>query len=472
MNIDKASQSALNFFQEGNIQEAESIYHEILKAQPNNFEGLYYLGLINYQVENYDLAIQYIKEALQINPNNTEAYYNLGNALREGGYFDEAIICYQKTLRLKPNFEAAYINLGDVFQWRGLTGEAISCYQKAFQLSFDIIEAYFNFGNLCQENGLFDEAIINYQKAIHLTPNIVAVCDKLTTLLQLNGKLDEAITYYKKALYLKSIDIDEFKIKIEKALQNKRLDELIVSFQKDSDLSILIVVDAYNRGKITHLSLAQTQRYKSAKCYLQVYNDHSTEYDNLFLSPYADEVIQLPNKMGSHNLRKYQFKQFLETDFDFLYMVDSDVIHDPKFETVLRVLYEIGDRKLPICLYNSNEHAHETNIVYCKNGISLRKTAPGISLFFNRKMVEKIVSILDRVDDDHNRYNLDYRAIAYLGLPCITPEISFLEHYGGGGIHNSDYEKDRAITPTEYLQYRRKAILDYLTQDIELQINF
>jgi tetratricopeptide (TPR) repeat protein len=472
MNIDKATQSALKYFREGNVQEAESLYQEILKAQPNNFEGLYYLGLINYKLENYDLAIQYIKEAIQINPNNTEAHYNLANALRERGCFDEAIICYQKTLKLNPNFDAAYINLGDVLKWRGLIGEAISCYRKAFQLRFDIIEAYSNFGNLCQENGLYDEAIINYQKAIHLTPNLVEVCDNLTTLLQLNGQLDEAATYYKKALYLKSIDIDEFKNKIGKALQNKRLDELIISFQNNSDLSILIVVDAYNRKKVTHLSLAQTQRYKGTHCYLQVYNDHSTEYDNLFLSPYADEVIQLPNKMGSHNLRKYQFRKFLETDFSFLYMVDSDVLHDPKFETVLRVLYEVGDGKLPICLYNSKDHAHKTNIVYHTNGISLRKSAPGISMFFDRKMVEKIVSILDRVDDDHNRYNWDYRALTYLGVPCITPEISFLEHYGGGGIHSSDYEKDRAINPTEYLQYRRKAILGYLTQDTELQIDF
>jgi hypothetical protein len=217
------------------------------------------------------------------------------------------------------------------------------------------------------------------------------------------------------------------------------------------------------------MSLTQTKRYKTSYCHLQVYNDHSTEYDNDFLTPYADEVIKLPSKMGIHSLRWHQFREFLKTDFDFIYMTDGDVIHDPRFITVLEVLYETGDGKLPVCLFNSAFHVEPRIILYRKNGVMLKGTAPGVSMFYDRAMVEKIVSMLDR---HHDTSIWDYTALKYLGLPWVTPETSYLEHYGGGGIHNADYERDRAINPTEYLRERREGILRYLTHDDELQMVF
>lgn len=217
----------------------------------------------------------------------------------------------------------------------------------------------------------------------------------------------------------------------------------------------------------------QTKRYKTSYCHLQVYNDHSTEYDNSFLEPYADEIIMLPQRMGIHNLRWYQFKRFLETKFDFIYMTDNDVIHDPRFISVLEYLYELGDQKLPVCLYNSKEHVSGNTILSKKNNIVIKKTAPGVSMFYDRKMVENILDIFAKVGRDHDRYSWDYRAIAYLGLPWITPETSYLEHYGGhGSIHNIDYEADRAINPTQYLKARREDILNYLKQDVELKVSF
>ena len=135
-------------------------------------------------------------------------------------------------------------------------------------------------------------------------------------------------------------------------------------------------------------------------------------------------------------------------------------------------MYDIGDCKLPVCLYNSRDHSGDKTILYNENRIMMKKTAPGLSMFFDRKMVEKMVGVLDNVGHDHDTYGWDYRAIAYLGLPWITPEVSFLEHYGGDGLHNIDYETDRAINPTQYLQERRHSILRYLTEDIKLEIEF
>jgi tetratricopeptide (TPR) repeat protein len=57
MNIKKEIKSALEYYQAGNLQQAENIYRRILKVQPDNADALYYLGIICYQLGNYGHAI-------------------------------------------------------------------------------------------------------------------------------------------------------------------------------------------------------------------------------------------------------------------------------------------------------------------------------------------------------------------------------------------------------------------------------
>jgi len=111
MNINEAIQLAWEYHQAGNIQQAEFIYREILKVQPNYDDALYLLGVIKYQTANYDSAIADFKNVLKNNPENAYAYYYLGNALRENGHPDEAIDCYQKALNINKEFFEANNNL-------------------------------------------------------------------------------------------------------------------------------------------------------------------------------------------------------------------------------------------------------------------------------------------------------------------------------------------------------------------------
>jgi hypothetical protein len=64
---------------------------------------------------------------------------------------------------------------------------------------------------------------------------------------------------------------------------------------------------------------------------------------------------------------------------------------------------------------------------------------------------------------DHSRHIWDCRAIAYLDLTWIVPEISYLEHYRADVINNDDFKRYRAINPTKYLHGKRDSVLKYLT---------
>jgi len=110
--IQQAIDLALQHHNEGDLPKAESIYQQILRANPNQPTALHYLGVIAHQVGKNDISIGLIKNAISIKPDYAEAYSNLGNALQQLGQFDEAVAALNKALAIKPNYGQARFNLG------------------------------------------------------------------------------------------------------------------------------------------------------------------------------------------------------------------------------------------------------------------------------------------------------------------------------------------------------------------------
>jgi tetratricopeptide (TPR) repeat protein len=133
MNIEQLIQSALQHQQAGNLKQAEQIYNEVLKVQPNNVYALHFLGLIFYQQKEYDSAITHIKEALHFAPNYADAYSNLGIVLQEMGQRYEAKVCYEKALQLKPSLIAN-----------------ISSFQDSKKKDFDLAKKLLHDGNFIE----------------------------------------------------------------------------------------------------------------------------------------------------------------------------------------------------------------------------------------------------------------------------------------------------------------------------------
>jgi tetratricopeptide (TPR) repeat protein len=266
MTVDEAIQLAFQCFQKGDFQKAENICKRILQIQPNDVRVLYFLGLIYYQIESYDLSIDYFRTVINLDPNEAGTYINLGNALDKKELFDEAIACYQKALGIDPNLVDAYINLGVVFMKTGKfddavayyqkalqyepnnaeaynnlgnalkekdqLDEAISCYQKAIQIDSYMFNAYYNLGDALYSHKQINDAIQCYQKAIELNPNSAESYNNLGYILQEKGQLDEAIIYHHKALQINSTLAEAYNY-LGAALQRKaQLEEAMACYQK------------------------------------------------------------------------------------------------------------------------------------------------------------------------------------------------------------------------------------------------
>ena len=203
LNIPDALQSALRHHQKGELQKAEAVYRQILRADKGNADALHLLGVIAYQSGRNTEAIELIGKAICVNQNVPIFHNNLGLAFHGQGKLEEAMACYSRALSLNPVFPEAYNNLGNVFQGQGKSEEAIACFNRALSLNPGYPEAHNNLGNMFKEQGKSEEAIACYSRALSLNPGYPESHNNLGAVFKEQGKLEEARACFNRAMSLK-----------------------------------------------------------------------------------------------------------------------------------------------------------------------------------------------------------------------------------------------------------------------------
>jgi tetratricopeptide (TPR) repeat protein len=202
MDVDRTLQHAFENYECGNLSQAETLCTKILKHDPDNAAALHLLGVIRYQLKQYESARVCIEKSLQLNPADPFAYFNLANICRDMNRFEYAIANYQKALGLNPDFADAYYNMGLVFEAEGQISDAVSCYKNALRINPNDAAAHNNLGVLLQRMGKKDEAIRHFQGSVRIAPGNFKAYYNLGLVLHSQGRFDEAIANYRKAILL------------------------------------------------------------------------------------------------------------------------------------------------------------------------------------------------------------------------------------------------------------------------------
>lgn len=209
-NISEAIVSAFQFYQMGNLSQAELICQHILQQQPNSTEALDLLGRMAQQIGKLEEAIAYYQRLIALMPDYAEAHYKLGYAFHQQGNLSAAIEHYQQAIALNPNKPDAYANLAYILQQQGQIEAAITHYQQAIAIQSDVPEIFYNLGNLLRQQNQLDAAMIQYQWAIALNPNYIDAHLQLGASLHALGNYEEAIVCYQQALVVDPKFLDTY----------------------------------------------------------------------------------------------------------------------------------------------------------------------------------------------------------------------------------------------------------------------
>ncbi|CAN5429976.1 tetratricopeptide repeat protein [soil metagenome] len=171
LTVDQAFARAMQFHGQGRAHDAETLYRQIIAAQPSHADAHHLLGLLAYQTGNADAGIQLIRRAIELQPGVAAYHSNLGNMLCQAGRAKEAIVECRRAVALDPNLAAAYNNLGIALAQQRETDEAIDSYERALAIHPDYPEALNNLGNAQRSVCLLNEAVANFRRAMALSPD-------------------------------------------------------------------------------------------------------------------------------------------------------------------------------------------------------------------------------------------------------------------------------------------------------------
>jgi len=231
-------QQARQLHESGDLQQAETLYRQILQHYPQHANTLYLLGTLAYQQGQHDkarqyylrtveiradyaeawnglghlmqlqgkpdAAIQYFHKALDYKNNYFDALYNLAVAQHERQDLEAACKNYQRALKIRPDFAAAWNNLGNILRSQGDTERAIQYYQQALTYQNNFVEAYYNLGIAMQDKGQLEKAMQCYRQALEINPDIAEIHHSLGDVLSMQGKLEAAKKCYQYALRINS----------------------------------------------------------------------------------------------------------------------------------------------------------------------------------------------------------------------------------------------------------------------------
>jgi tetratricopeptide (TPR) repeat protein len=188
----------------GRLPEAAASYQEALRRRPDFVEAQNNLGNVFVGLGRWADAVRCYDEVLRLRPDYPEAHNNRGVAFRQQGQYDRAAACYRDALRLRPTYAEAHNNLGDALQAQGKPEEAVACYREALRLrpDYPYPEAHTNLGTALVKLDRHDEAIAQHREALRLRPSYVEAHSNLGNAFLGQRKYDEAMASYREALRL------------------------------------------------------------------------------------------------------------------------------------------------------------------------------------------------------------------------------------------------------------------------------
>ena len=160
---------AMTLVRKGQTGEAEKIYKQILKDDPNNVDALRLLGLLAAKGGSLDQGIMILKKCTEIAPDYALAWENLANIYRQKEGFenlDKSIYCFKKATKLRPNWAEGWAGLGTVLTRSSLHNEGINAYQKSITIKEEQPRVHLSLGHVYKTTGKQEQSIASYHKAI------------------------------------------------------------------------------------------------------------------------------------------------------------------------------------------------------------------------------------------------------------------------------------------------------------------
>ena len=171
-NYRKPIETAVQLHMMGRLEEATSIFQDIVQSEPENADAWHFLGIIANQAGHTDAAQKLILQAIKLN--NAQANYYISLALVEKvlGNNANALAALNQAISVDPKDAGAHADLADLLHQIGEQSRAEAAMMTALKLAPGTVEYYERAGLILQASGNSEEAVKFFKKAIELRKEI------------------------------------------------------------------------------------------------------------------------------------------------------------------------------------------------------------------------------------------------------------------------------------------------------------
>ncbi len=168
--IQNALQTGLAHHRAGRLDEAATIYDQVLEAAPRLFDAVHLAGTVAYQRHDYKHAVALLSRAHSIDPRSAPCAMRLGMAFFSHGDPAKAEGYLRISLAREPAAAETWNGLGLVLRALGRPLDAIEAFRRALSLQPGLAESHDQLGALIADSQGFIHAIPHFRKAIELNP--------------------------------------------------------------------------------------------------------------------------------------------------------------------------------------------------------------------------------------------------------------------------------------------------------------
>ena len=161
---------AKKFKLEGEPAEAENIYRNILRRDPNHAEAMRLLAAIASVHHNYGDAELLLKRAVSKAPKHARAWSDLSKAQMELGQYQAAIESAEQIVNIAPDIGESHVALGNAQAQASLTEQAIDSYSNALKVAPKHKGAFAGLAHQLKTVGRQQESIAAHRQNISHNP--------------------------------------------------------------------------------------------------------------------------------------------------------------------------------------------------------------------------------------------------------------------------------------------------------------
>ena len=223
-------EDAWNLLAKGQRQQAISLLHDMIRANPADADARLLLGSVLMEQGARAESILQLKEAVRLRPQSAEAQNALGEALNNFGDPKEARVPFEKAVQLDPGFGQTRVNLGLVLLEAGDFHAAAIQLDRAIELLDSKQDAAYPLylrAKIYAQQSDFEKATKELQTAVSLQPDLAEAWSDLgqarKMLLDDTGALDA----FERAVKLNPNDaVAQYRLGAECLQQNKLKDAI------------------------------------------------------------------------------------------------------------------------------------------------------------------------------------------------------------------------------------------------------